>query len=237
MTNDAKRFLYSLYLPVFFILLLWIVKIAELVLVLDFTEYGILPLQLHGLKGIIAAPLVHSSFSHLIANSIPLLILSTGIIYFYRDIAYKVLLLIYLISGFWVWLFARHAYHIGASGLVYGFASFLFFSGIIRKDNRMAALSFIVVFLYGSMVWGIFPLQPQISWESHLMGAVVGGIIAVYYRKEGPQPERYEWENEDDTDEPGDDNVVNDKTCGAAHDQEGNRQADEKITINYDLKK
>jgi membrane associated rhomboid family serine protease len=216
---------------------MWMVKISELVLGIEFFEYGIMPVSLHGLTGIITAPLIHSSFGHLIANSVPLLILSTGIIYFYRDIAYKVLLLIYLISGFWVWLFARHAYHIGASGLVYGFASFLFFSGIIRKDNRMAAISFIVVFLYGSMVWGVFPIIPQISWESHLMGALVGAIIAVYYRKEGPQPVRYEWEDEDVEDLNEDNSPANIPSGTITDMKVSDSEGEDKSKINFELKK
>ncbi|MCX6256671.1 MAG: rhomboid family intramembrane serine protease [Bacteroidia bacterium] len=198
MENEKKRFVYALYVPVIFIILLWLIRIAETITGADFTRFGILPLRPEGLPGIITAPLIHGSFSHLMANTIPLLILSTGIIYIYKDIAYKVLMFIYLLTGIWVWLFARGAYHIGASGLVYGCASFLFFSGVIRKDPRMAALSFVVVFLYGSMIWGIFPIEPHISWESHLMGAVAGGVMAVYYRKEGPKQIKYQWEDDDD---------------------------------------
>ncbi len=98
-----------------------------------------------------------------------------------------------------VWLWGREAWHIGASGLVYGLASFLFFSGIIRKYFRLIALSLLIVFIYGSMVWGLFPgVYKDVSWESHMLGFVSGVILAICYRKEGPQPPVYEWMDEDE---------------------------------------
>jgi membrane associated rhomboid family serine protease len=174
------------------------VKIVEIVLQLDFASLGIFPLKIKGLIGIITAPLVHEDFGHLISNSGPILILGTGLFYFYNKIAYKVFFLVYLITNIWIWLGARYAYHIGASGLVYSLASFLFFSGIFSKNIRLMAISLLVVFLYGSMIWGIFPLQPHISWESHLLGAVCGIVFAVYYRDQGIRQKKYSWEFEDD---------------------------------------
>ena len=100
-----------------------------------------------------------------------------------------------------LWVFGRHATHIGASGLAYGFASFLFFSGIIRRYFRLIALSLLVVFLYGSMVWGMFPhFYVNVSWEGHAMGFVSGIIMAIWYRKEGPQQPVYDWMVEDEED-------------------------------------
>jgi membrane associated rhomboid family serine protease len=104
--------------------------------------------------------------------------------YFYRKIAYKVLFFTYITSGIWVWIMARSAYHIGASGLVYSLVAFIITSGIIRNNIRLLSISLIVVFLYGSLSWGLFPSLPNISWESHLMGAISGIIIAIYYKKE-----------------------------------------------------
>ncbi len=198
MQLEKKKFIHSLLFPLFFLFLIWLIKIIEHVLELNFVMFGIYPLKLEGLTGIITAPLVHSDFSHLIANSLPLLLLNIGIFYFYTKVAYKVFFLTYFITGLWVWFGARHAYHIGASGLIYGFASFLFFSGVIRKDIRLAALSLLVAFLYGGMVWGIFPFKEKISWESHLMGMVAGLVLAIYFKKHGPQRKKYEWEEEDD---------------------------------------
>ena len=128
-------------------------------------------------------------------------LLGIAIFYFYREVAWKLYLGAILITGLWVWVFARPSYHIGASGMVYSFASFVFFSGIFRKYYRLIALSLLVVFLYGSMIWGIFPIDYRISWESHLMGGLSGVLLAYFYRKIGPSPKKYDWEDEDEEDE------------------------------------
>jgi len=165
---------------------------------LDLDFLGIFPLKVKGLIGIVTAPLIHSDFEHLIANSIPILILGTGVFYFYNKVAYKVFFLSYLIANIWIWFGARQAYHIGASGLVYSFASFLFFSGVFGKNMKLMAISLLVVFLYGSMIWGVLPIQPQVSWESHLMGAIAGMVLAIYFRNYGPKRMVYSWELEED---------------------------------------
>lgn len=182
-------------------MLLWIVKFVEISLDLNFYKFGIYPRRLSGLIGIITTPFVHSDLTHLISNSISILILTIGLFYFYRTIAYRVFLLVYLVTGLLIWFGARNAYHIGASGLIYGIAGFLFISGIIRKNHQLATLSLIVAFLYGGIVWGIFPtpkIQRNISWESHLFGLITGIIIAFCFRKKGPQPDKYEWEAEEE---------------------------------------
>jgi membrane associated rhomboid family serine protease len=196
--EEQKRFLYSLVFPGLFIIIIWMVKISEILLETDFVFLGIFPLKAKGLIGIITAPLIHSDIQHLIANSVPLLILGTGLFYFYNKIALKVFFLSYLIANIWIWFGARQAYHIGASGLVYSFASFLFFSGVVQKNVKLMAISLLVIFLYGSMIWGVLPIQPHISWESHLMGAIAGAILALYYKNQGPPLKRYSWEFEDD---------------------------------------
>ena len=205
MKEDQKRFLYSFIFPVFFLFIIWTVKISEVLLNQDFAYLGIFPLKLKGLIGIVTAPLIHSDFEHLIANSIPILILGTGVFYFYNKVAFKVFFLSYFIANIWIWFGARQAYHIGASGLVYSFASFLFFSGVICKNVRLMAISLLVVFLYGSMIWGVLPIQPHVSWESHLMGAIAGMILAFYYKDQGPKRKMYSWELEDEEDETEDD--------------------------------
>jgi membrane associated rhomboid family serine protease len=130
-------------------------------------------------------------------------VLGVGLFYFYRPIAPKVFILIYLVSGFWLWFGGRPGYHIGASGIIYGLAAFLFLSGVLRKYTRLMALSLLVVFLYGSLIWGIFPLDMRTSWEGHLYGAIAGLIIAVYYKNRGPQRKKYEWEIEEELEEKG----------------------------------
>lgn len=203
MKEDQKRVFYSLIFPLFFILIIWTIKISEVLLDLDFSFLGIFPLKLKGLKGIVTAPLIHSDFEHLIANSVPILILGTGLFYFYNKIAYKVFFMGYFIANTWIWFGARQAYHIGASGLVYSIAAFLFVSGVIRRNMKLMAISLLVVFLYGSMIWGVLPLQPHISWESHLMGAVAGFVLAIYYKDKGPTRKIYSWELEDEDEDDG----------------------------------
>ncbi len=192
--SEKRKLIHSIIFPVFFVIVLWSVKFSEIILGVSFANLGIYPLSLKGLIGIITAPLIHGSISHLTNNTIPFLILSIATFYFYRPLGYRVFFLTWIMTGIWVWCGGREAYHIGASGIVYGLASFLFFSGVIRKIPGLAAISLLVVFLYGSMIWGIFPFIPDISWESHLSGGIAGFILSVLYRRIGPQPKKYEWE-------------------------------------------
>jgi len=185
-------------IPAIFVFVMWIVKIIELLFNLDLSDLGIFPLSLKGLPGIIFSPFVHADFGHLFNNSLPLFFLATALFYFYSEIAVKISVWTYFLTGLFVWLAGRDAWHIGASGLVYGLASFLFFSGIIRKYFRLVALSLLIVFLYGSMVWGIFPgTYRNVSWESHMLGFISGIILAVRFRKLGPQEPVYEWLDEE----------------------------------------
>ena len=173
-------------------------KLIELISEQDFYIYGIYPRELYGLKGIVLAPFLHSGLNHLIDNSLPLFLLMVALFYFYHEIALKVFLLSFFITNGMVWIGARAAYHIGASGLIYSFASFLFFSGILRRYPRLVAISLLVVFLYGGLVWGLFPVDVTISFESHIYGAIVGLVLSFFYRKYGPQREVYSWEIEYD---------------------------------------
>jgi len=197
MMDDKKKFITSLIFPVGFVFLLWIIKISEMIFNLNFIALGILPRSVAGIPGILLSPLIHANIKHLFSNSLPILFLGTGIIYFYRKSSYKVILIIYFGTGLLDWLFARKAYHIGASGIIYGFVAFLFFSGIIRRDTRAIALALLVTFLYGSLIWGILPLDNGISWESHLFGSIMGIFCAFIYKKSDPAI-KYEWEYEDD---------------------------------------
>jgi len=193
-----KKFFLSLIIPVTFVFLMWLVKIIEILFEIDLSDLGIYPRSLKGLPGIIVSPLIHEDFTHLFNNSLPLLLLSIALFYFYSEIAIKISSITYILTGLLVWLWGREAWHIGASGLVYGLASFLFFSGLIRRYFRLIALSLLVVFLYGEMVWGLFPgIYKNISWESHMLGFFSGILLAVWYRKEGPQRPVYEWMEED----------------------------------------
>jgi membrane associated rhomboid family serine protease len=185
---EYRRFVLSLIPPAILVFLLWMVKAVELLGGYDFFYLGIYPRKIAGLIGIFLSPMIHANFSHLVNNSIPFFFMLSAIFYFYQKVAWRVLMVSYLLTGAVVWILARPSYHIGASGLIYSFGSFLFFSGIIRANINLLAISLLVSFLYGSMVWGVFPYRPDMSWESHLTGMVVGLMLAYHYRYEGPEP-------------------------------------------------
>jgi membrane associated rhomboid family serine protease len=172
----------SLLFPFLFVGILWIVKLVEVYQNADFGVYGNLPRSISGLKGIVLSPLIHGNYRHLISNSLPLLILGIITFNFYRKIAFEIFFWVYLISGICVWIVGEDAYHIGASGLVYGFASFLFFSGMFRKEITALILSILVAIVYGGIIWGIVPGEPGVSWQTHLYGAIAGGMCAYFYR-------------------------------------------------------
>lgn len=192
MRNTTSKLFFSLLYPSLFVIILWGIKLFEVVEDVNLSWYGLYPRTLHGLLGVITAPLLHADFSHLIANTPPLLILGSIILYFYRSIAFQIFFWVYLMTGVWVWVAGREAYHIGASGIIYGFVTFLFFSGVFRKDTRLLALSLFVVFLYGGTVWGVLPIKSGLSWESHLLGSLAGLISAYHFRKEGPPSRKYD---------------------------------------------
>ena len=194
-----KKMFLAMIIPGIFITLMWLVKITELLLDRDLSGLGIYPLTVKGLAGVIFSPFIHSDFNHLFNNSLPLFFLATALFYFYSEVALKVFLWTWFLTGMLVWFAGREAWHIGASGLVYGLASFLFFSGIMRRYFRLIALSLLIVFLYGSMVWGLFPgVYKNVSWESHMLGFFSGLLLALLFRKEGPQRPVYEWMEEDE---------------------------------------
>ena len=196
--NDHKSKLSRILTPLLFPIAMWVVYLLALILNEDFSRLGLLPRNLIGLLGIITSPLIHADFSHLISNTIPLVILGWILFSFYPKVAVVLFFFIYLITGLFVWIFARPVYHIGASGLVYGFVSFLFFSGIFRRDNTSIALALVITFLYGGLVWGMIPGWKGISWESHLFGAVTGLIAAYLFRNIDPPKNKYDWEDDPD---------------------------------------
>lgn len=142
-------------------------------------------------------PFLHADFNHILNNSTTIIVLLWATFYFYRKIAFRVVGLIWVLHTFWLWLLGEAgSNHIGASGVVYGLGFFLFVSGFLRKKTELIAISLLMLFLYGSMVWGIFPspIDPKISWMGHLCGAVAGLLLAIYYRREGPQNKKYQWQ-------------------------------------------
>jgi membrane associated rhomboid family serine protease len=201
MSTEIKKTISSFLYPAIYVSVLWLIQLVQSFWDLDFRTLGVYPLTVSGLQGIIFSPLIHSGYDHLISNTLPLLILGAALFYFYRELGIRITLLSWIISGIWVWVFARPSYHIGASGIIYAWAAFLFVSGVIRKHPRLMALSLLVAFLYGSMVWGIFPLRERVSWEGHLMGMLSGFILALFFRETGPQRKVYSWELEPEEDE------------------------------------
>lgn len=176
----------------------WLVFVYEQITGIGLSEYGLLPRSFTQFYGILTMPFLHGGLEHIIGNSAPLFILSSFLYYFYRPFFGWVFLFIFLLTGFWTWLIGRPDFHIGSSGIVYGLTSFIFFSGAFSKNYRLAAISLLVVFLYGSIIWGIFPIQIQMSWEGHLSGFVAGLVMSFYYKKELPSNPKFDWETAND---------------------------------------
>lgn len=208
---ERRKLFFSAVYPAVFVVLLWLIKGVEVQFDLDFGKYGILPRDIIGSRGILLAPLIHAGFEHLINNSIPLLLLGTALFYFYRSLAFRIFFFSYLLSSLYTWISARYNYHIGASGLVYALFSFLLISGFIRRHLQLIAISFLVAFLYGSLIWGIMPWDQKISWEGHFWGFMVGLILGIFYRKKGPQRKVYVWEEEENEDDENDQDLPEDR--------------------------
>lgn len=206
MKEEKRRILTSISISAAIVAVMWVVKAVEMIANISVSFLGILPIQAKGLPGILFSPLIHADLAHLTANSAPFFILTAALFYYYKSDAIRILIYSWLITGLWVWLFARgNAVHIGASGVVYALAAFHFVSGVIRREPRLMAFSLLVAFLYGSMVWGVFPEffpERNISWESHLMGFLAGTVLAFFFKHSGPQPKVYLWPEEDDEETP-----------------------------------
>jgi len=199
--NIEKRIaLHSLFIALVLVIGLWLIKLFEYEYGFDFSAWGLLPRKVEGLRGILFSPLIHSNFEHLSANTLPLLVLTFSLFFFYRKYTYTIFLLIYLFSGLFVWLGGRDAIHIGASGIIYGLAAFLFLSGVLSRNIGLLTISLIVALLYGGLFWGIFPIKPEISWESHLWGAVSGFVLAYLFRHSSPVDQVITEEEEDSDD-------------------------------------
>ena len=184
--------------PVVFVLILIGIHFYSTKYGVRLSHFGVYPREFKGLFGILSSPFIHGDWKHLFNNSVPLIVLGSALFHFYNRLAIRVWIYSIIFTGILVWLGGRPSFHIGASGLVYALATFLFFSGFIRKHKPLMAISMIVVFIYGGMVWGIFPKDEHISWEGHLFGAINGLFWALYYRDEGPQRKKYSWEIEEE---------------------------------------
>lgn len=194
----------AVFYPIVLCFLIILTFVLEKLTKSDFSQFGTDPRTLKGLLGIITTPFIHSNVEHLMGNIIPLFVLTFALFYFYRGIALISFALMWICSGLLLWLIGRDSYHIGASGIIYVLVFFLFFSGIFRRYVPLIAISAIVVFLYGSYIWGIFPwiTKPEISWEGHLSGALTGIVFAVIFRNYGPKKVEEVWEDEPDDENP-----------------------------------
>ena len=193
-----RNFSLSLRMSLVFIGVLWTVFIFDQAFGLRLGQFGLRPGSLPGLIGVVSAPLLHANFQHILSNTLPMLISLTAVLYLYPNSALRVIPLVWIGSGALAWLIGRPNLHIGASGLIYGLLAFVFISGILRRDLRSVSVSLLVGFLYGSMVWGVLPTRPQMSWEMHLSGALIGVMLAFLFQKWDRVPVvRYEWEDDD----------------------------------------
>ena len=202
MKRDIQRIMLATAVPLFLIFILFLLKIVEVGMDWDFSHMGIYPLEKRGITGILTHPLIHSGFSHLLANTLPLFFLSWCLFYFYRGIAGLIFMIIWIGAGLLTFIIGKPGWHIGASGIIYGLAFFLFFSGLLRKHVPLIAISLLITFLYGGLVWNMFPqfAKETTSWEGHLSGAITGTLCSIAFMKYGPQrPEPFA--DEEDIDE------------------------------------
>ena len=198
MKKYSQHFLESFKFPIIMLAIMWGIHIIKVVTGFRFAAmYGMYPRSTEGILGIFTSPLIHSNWQHLTNNSVPFLVLGVMIFLFYRRIALKSFVLIYILTGLAVWIFARDVIHIGASGVVYGLVSFVAFLGIFRRNIKSIVLSLIILFLYSGMFYGVLPNQPGISWESHLLGGIVGIIVAWIFRKQIELDEKPQYTQEE----------------------------------------
>lgn len=232
----AKKLFAVSFFPILFVLFLWLIYLIRIFTHFNFAKFGVLPREISGLHGILTSVFVHENLDHILSNTFPLLVLGSMLFFFYQKIAKQAFVWIWIISGIWLWIGGRNhpiypTYHIGASTLIYGLATFLFFSGVFRRHLRLMVVSALVVFLYGSIMWGIFPLKDEISWEGHLFGAIAGLLVAFNFRKEGPQRAVYQWELEDDDEDDIGSSIEGESDRG--NEDDINKTSTNDITINY----
>ncbi len=230
--KDEKNILQkSILTGALFTLVLWWIKLCEHFFGWSLVSLGVYPLSLPDLTGIVFAPLIHGSWEHLISNTLPILILTSILWYGYPKSRLRVLILIWLLSGLAVWFLGRPSYHIGASGIAHGLFFYLFIGGILRRDKRSVALLMVAFYMYGGMIFTIFPQAREISFEYHFFGALSGALCAIVFRKVDPKPvvERYDWQDEDENTVAPEDDLIGDlwqQGQGMVNDSSGDRQPD-----------
>lgn len=207
MTDSQDHWTTSLLNPlrvaILFVMLLWVLHMLRVVFpgMLHYSDMGIYPRRLFGLSGILTAPMAHSTWTHLISNSVPLFAMIIIIWGYYKRVSWQAFMMIYLLTGISVWLFGRSVFHVGASGVVYGLVAFVFWSGVFRRSIKSIVLSLIVVMLYMPMWAGVLPNQEGISWESHLLGGLAGVFVAWWFKSayEPQEMEKIDFQDEEKT--------------------------------------
>ncbi len=185
MSIPGQSWLRRLAFPISFLVLVWAIHIFQELSGVDLRQLGVYPRNIDGLPGILTSPLIHGSWGHLFYNTLSFAILGTVIFSFYPRIAIRSFIWLYLLSGLGVWIFAQpFTYHIGASGVIYGMVSLVFWSGIFRRNVKSVVLALIILVLYAGFFEGIIPGKEGISWESHLLGGIAGIGIAFLYRND-----------------------------------------------------
>ena len=184
-------------LALVFVGIIWTVFLFDFILpFIGLTDFGIHPRQVMSLSGVFTTVFLHGSLSHIISNTLPLVLAISALFGNYPKTAKKIMFYSILLTGLLVWSFARSANHIGASGLLYCLLTYIFFSGFIKKDIQSIGLSLVIAFLYGSLIFGIIPDEEHISWESHLFGFITGIFLAWFYRHKD-KPIYRSWDEEE----------------------------------------
>lgn len=200
--QDLRRLRRAVGIAAVFVAVLWWIHLVAWWAHRPLDALGIEPRSVLGLIGIFTAPLIHGSWSHLLSNSLPLLVMGSLLLYAYPNTGRRALPMIWLLSGLGTWWLGRHSLHIGASGIAHGLMFLLFALGILRWEPRSIAVALVTFLLYGGMLLTILPREPGVSWEYHLCGAVAGLVAAFLWRRADPLPPKrtYSWEEEGDGD-------------------------------------
>ncbi|MGB0850745.1 MAG: rhomboid family intramembrane serine protease [Bacteroidia bacterium] len=234
MFNFIIKLVDSIVWPLVITIAIWIVFFLNMTTVVNLNSFGMHPWDVRGVLGIFTMPFLHANFDHLFSNSVPLVLLMGFIFIYFKKDSSKILALNMLSTGFiLLFLGQEGTTHIGASGLVYAFIFFLITHAFLSKNKEMLAAAFILIFLYGSLIYGLFPeygrlIGKNISWEGHLAGAISGVIWGYLFRNTGPQQKTF-FHDEDELDD-------DDEIGYWSIPPEENEPPQPKVTIHYHFK-